>query len=400
MNNTEKVAEAPAGGVLEPVGLDSFFSNYWEQKPLHIARPETNPFDSLISIADIEALLSTSSLSYPTVQLSHAGQPIPASDYTDDDQCIVANRLVEHYRGGSTIVISHAHRLVTHLMTLCRAIQASFMMRCQTNVYLSPAGNQGFNPHYDTHDVFILQVSGKKTFNFYSSGASFPTSADRFNSQYHAVGEKTEEIVLGAGDTLYIPRGVIHDAVADVQEPSLHVTLGVYPVLLHTLINEITQVAVETDPRLRRAISQSAWMQKEGASETTQLIQSVLAQHVQPDVVKVAMERLRDDMTLDALQDSRGMLSKSAPSRLKPETNIVVDKNKILRVEHKEHALKLCTFGQIVHFSEPLDKAVEWILKQGSMQPKDIPSLDQAQQLALVEQLAAIDVVNPVTSVI
>lgn len=394
MNEAQPGANQPAGGVLEPISLDAFFNDYWEQKPLHIARPNANPFSSLVSIDSIEALISTNSISYPTVQLSHAGQVIPVSNYTDDDQLIVPNRLIEHYRNGCTIVVSHAHRLVKNLMSLCRAIQASLMMRCQTNVYLSPAGNQGFNPHYDTHDVFILQVSGKKTFNFYSMGASFPTSADRFNREIHEIGEKTEQIELSAGDTLYIPRGVVHDAVADTVQPSLHVTLGVYPVLMHTLINEITQLAMESDPALRRAITQSAWTKDVSAEATTQAIQETLQKHVRTDVVEAAMERLRDELALSAIQDSSGLLASTNGSTLLPDARLVINKSKVLRVDRIGHALKLRTFGQIASFSDPLAAAVEWLLMQDTAMPQDIPSLDQSQQLALVEQLLALDVIS------
>jgi len=394
MNKALPSANPPSGGVLEPISLDEFFNDYWEQKPLHIARPNTNPFSTLVSIESIEALISTNSISYPTIQLSHAGQVIPVSNYTDDDQLIVPNRLIEHYRNGSTIVVSHAHRLVTNLMSLCRAIQASLMMRCQTNVYLSPAGNQGFNPHYDTHDVFILQVSGKKTFNFYSMGANFPTSADRFNREVHEIGEKTEQIELSAGDTLYIPRGVVHDAIADTVQPSLHVTLGVYPVLMHTLINEITQLALESDPAIRRAIAQSAWTKDVSAEATTQAIKDTLSRHVRTDVVEVAMERLRDELALDAIQDSSGLLANTNGSTLQPDTRLVINKAKVLRVDRIQHTVKLRTFGQIASFSDPLAAAVEWLLAQSTARPQDIPSLDQSQQLALVEQLLALDVIS------
>ena len=32
----------------------------------------------------------------------------------------------------------------------------------QINAYITPPENQGFAAHYDTHDVFVLQVSGSK----------------------------------------------------------------------------------------------------------------------------------------------------------------------------------------------------------------------------------------------
>lgn len=394
MNEAQPVANVPAGGVLEPISLKDFFAEYWEQKPLHITRPKNNPFAALISIDTIEELISTNKINFPTVQLSHAGQSIPVSTYTDEDNVVVPSRVIEQYKSGSTIVISHAHRLVPNLMCLCRSIQSSLMMRCQTNVYLSPAGNQGFNPHYDTHDVFIIQVSGKKTFNFYSSGANFPTSADRFNRDIHKVGAKTEEIVLGAGDTLYIPRGVAHDAVADTKEPSLHVTLGVYPVLLSTLINEVTQLAVESDARLRRALPQQEWTMEQGVETTTRLLHEVLQAHVTDKVVSAAFERLRDDFALDSVQNSGGLLCGAQQIDLQPDTHVVMNLSDVLQVERTESVVKLRLFGQVAEFSEPLGSAVEWLMRQNSVKVRDIPMLEPSQQFALIQQLLTLNVVR------
>lgn len=394
MEKDQSMQSIVASGIIEPIALEDFFEQYWEQKPLHISRSSSNPFDAMISIEVIEELLSTNALNFPTIQLSHAGQSIPVADYTDGDSLIVSSRVQERYQAGSTIVISHAHRLVANLMTLCRSIEKSMMMRCQTNVYLSPAGNQGFNPHYDTHDVFILQVSGKKTFNFYSSSASLPSSSDRFNSKIHTIGEKTEEVQLGAGDTLYIPRGIVHDAVADTDEPSLHITLGVYPVLLSTVIDEITQNAFQSDVRLRRAVSQSEWMLDTDAHRTTKLINEVLQEHINVDSVSAALQQLRDDVAIDSIPDSVGLLSKVGSPVLRLDTKLVVHHRKVLQLERVEEMVILRLHGQVVEFPDPLGSAVQWLLNQTTIYAEDVPELDRQQKLAMVTQLSALGILS------
>ncbi len=386
--------EQSVGGVLAPVSLEDFFADYWEQKPLHIGRESANPFEHLISIEDIELLLSTHQINFPTVQLSHAGNAIAPEEYTDENGRIVSNRIIERYYAGSTIVVSFAHRLNANLMALCRKIEKSLMMRCQTNVYLSPAGNQGFNPHFDTHDVFILQVSGRKTFNFYSSVTRFPISANRFNRDVHAIGEKTEEIQLGAGDTLYIPRGFVHDAVADNEEPSLHVTVGVYPVLLHTLVEEVMQIAQESDPRLRRAISQPLWLQNEHPTNTIRLIKEVIQDQLTESAFTEALERLRDEFVLDTTMDCQGALSASATTELIADSVLIINHGSVLNVHSEGAQLTLHSFGQITEFKEPLSSAVHWLLQRDKVVLRDIPDLELEQQLALAQRLRLIGIVG------
>jgi lysine-specific demethylase/histidyl-hydroxylase NO66 len=77
---------------------------------------------------------------------------------------------------------------------------------------LTPAGTQGFAPHYDDIEAFVLQLEGKKKWKVYK-----PRSKDeflpRFSSQNFTQADLDEpliDIVLEAGDLLYFPRGYIH----------------------------------------------------------------------------------------------------------------------------------------------------------------------------------------------
>jgi len=380
----------PTGGILEPVSLTEFFEQYWEQQPLHIARAGTNPFAQCMSIDRIEDLLSTNELKFPTLQVTQSGQSIPVSEYTDIHHNIVSSRVIDRYRDGGTIVLSHAHKLQTELMQLCRIVQASFMMSCQTNVYLSPASNQGLKPHFDTHDVFILQVSGRKTFNFYAGGASFPTSADRFNSDVHKVGDKTESIALSAGDTLYIPRGVVHDAVADNDEPSLHITLGVYPILMHELLDEVVQGAIASEVALRRSIPQSLWTNSDSSSQSISDINSVIKRHLNEEGVQRALSRLRDNAALESIQNSRGLLERPPPDILNTKATLQLDRARIIGFERVDSLLKLRTFGAVIEFEDPFGAAVEWLLSQDEATPAEIPHLSGHQRTALLEKLSSV----------
>lgn len=387
MVDQQTSTDVPAGGILEPIAHAEFFASYWEQQPLHIARSATNPFEKLIDVSAIENLLSTNELFFPTIQLSHAGNSIPTSEYTDDVNKIVGGRVVDRYRRGSTIVITHAHKLQKALMDLCRSVQRSFMMRCQTNVYLSPAGNQGFNPHFDTHDVFILQISGRKTFNFYSGGTHFPTGADRFDRDIHQIGTKTESIELSAGDTLYIPRGFVHDAVANKDEPSLHVTLGVYPILMHELLQEITHISIESDADMRKAVPQSLWTSTDSRTLIAEQLRKVMLEQLSEDSVNLALSRLQDSMALDAKQDSHNSLTMATAQQISLSSELWVNHEAILQLERTGNILKLRTFGAVLEFNEPFSTSIEWLITRPKAVLKDIPGLDNSQRTALIEQL-------------
>lgn len=389
MDNKPIVSGTFVNNVLNPVSLDDFFTRYWEQQPLHIERTSTNPFAMLVTADDIETILTTHELFYPIVQLSQSGLSISATEYTDANNKIISARMLSRHQSGSTIVMSHAHKLLGSLMKLCRSVQRSLMMRCQTNLYLSPPGKQGFNPHFDTHDVFILQVSGTKTFNFYAGGASFPTSADRFNKDVHTVGEKTEEIKLSAGDTLYIPRGFVHDAVADDSEPSLHITLGVYPVLLHELMGELIQMGIETDATLRRSVSQALWQSTDSAAsnETLEALRHSIGTLVNPEGLDLALSRLRDEFALDTTPPNKGVLANSYQKPKPAVDETTIDFSNVLQTQRTHGVLTVRAFGAVLEFSEPYASAIEWLHDHASATVQDVPDLTESQKAALVKKL-------------
>jgi hypothetical protein len=88
---------------------------------------------------------------------------------------------------------------------------------------------QGFAPHYDDVDVFILQVSGYKRWRAYAPRGwhALPRfSSGNFNESQADLGRKILDHVLAPGDILYLPRGTIHQAEALEDEHSLHLTLS------------------------------------------------------------------------------------------------------------------------------------------------------------------------------
>jgi lysine-specific demethylase/histidyl-hydroxylase NO66 len=50
---------------------------------------------------------------------------------------------------------------------VCSTLQEFLGSMVGANMYLTPPGTQGFAPHYDDVEVFILQLEGKKRWRLY-----------------------------------------------------------------------------------------------------------------------------------------------------------------------------------------------------------------------------------------
>lgn len=95
------------------------------------------------------------------------------------------------------------------------------------NVYLTPPNSQGFAPHYDDIEAFVLQVEGQKEWLLYpprSESEVLPRESSP-NFQENEIGEPAFRHTLKPGDMLYFPRGWIHQARTVDGQHSLHITL-------------------------------------------------------------------------------------------------------------------------------------------------------------------------------
>jgi protein-L-histidine (3S)-3-hydroxylase / [histone H3]-trimethyl-L-lysine4/36 demethylase len=130
-----------------------------------------------------------------------------------------------------------------------------------SNVYLTPASHQGFAPHYDDIEAFILQSEGAKHWRVYlpRNEAEY---LDRFSSPNYdqdEIGVPILETTLHTGDFLYFPRGFIHQAVSHPSLHSLHVTVSTglkntWLDMMESLLPRVIQLASNQNSTFRQLL--------------------------------------------------------------------------------------------------------------------------------------------------
>ncbi|XP_075264800.1 ribosomal oxygenase 1-like, partial [Convolutriloba macropyga] len=98
---------------------------------------------------------------------------------------------------------------------------------CGANVYLTPPGTQGFAPHWDDIEAFVIQLEGCKRWRVYKPTTVLPDYSSH-NLDGATLPEPIIDCVLKAGDLLYFPRGYIHQGNALADEHSLHITVSMF----------------------------------------------------------------------------------------------------------------------------------------------------------------------------
>ena len=231
-----------------------FFDRYHEKRALHCRHADAARFAGLLNISRIDEILSHSDLKPASLTMARSKPPLQRADYTFKNGNIDRGAVIRHYQRGATIILNQLQLADEKLAQFCRSLENLFSCQVQTNVYLTPPGNQGFKTHYDDHDVFVIQVSGEKRWRLYEKPVDNPYSGEAFKSDVHSPGELEKEFALQAGDCLYIPRGLMHDAAGHGDEPSLHITTGLIVRKWADLMLEAVSEVALRNPKFRRSL--------------------------------------------------------------------------------------------------------------------------------------------------
>ena len=153
-------------------------------------------------------------------------------------------RMYRAFADGATIVLQSLHRSWAPLASFCRSLELELTHPAQANAYLTPAGATALAPHHDTHDVFVLQVHGRKHWRISEPVIDAPLPRHRSRQEQARAQPLLFETELTPGQCLYLPRGFVHAATTQ-EGMSLHITIGIHAVTLHDVLAGVLDRAAE-----------------------------------------------------------------------------------------------------------------------------------------------------------
>jgi len=381
-----------------------FAEAYWGRQPLltradELAGPQG--FLDLLSPAAVDELLSERGLRTPFLRVANQGAVLPSSAFTGSggagaeigDQ-VADDKVMRLYAESATLVLQGLHRLWPPLIEYARRLGEELRQPLQVNAYLTPAGNKGFATHYDTHDVFVLQVDGTKRWRIHEPVLPEPLERQAWGGRADEVGASaggpaTLDVVLAPGDALYLPRGWLHSAEAQ-GERSLHLTFGVRALTRYALVEELLHLAAQ-DQRLRATLPYGMDVAdpEQVAAELTRTVEALRDWLPTADPAEVA-ERLRSRAwPAQRPQPVRPLAQLEFADRLSPDDRVTVRHGLrwSLRADGAEHVVLQLT-GRTLRFPASCEPAVRAVLDGAVHRVGDLPGLeDDADRLVLTRRL-------------
>ncbi|WP_157314603.1 cupin domain-containing protein [Chitinibacter sp. GC72] len=183
---------------------EQFLAEYWQKKPLLIRQAWTN-FPELIDFARLAEFAQRDDVESRLIEFNHGRWKLENGPFSQHR----LNRLPET---DWTILVQNVNHLVPHIADFL--YQFNFLPYTRLDdvmiSYAPPGGTVG--PHYDSYDVFLLQVGGQKRWQISSDDASgfIEDAPIRVLKDFNP----EQEWVLEHGDMLYLPPKYAHYGVA------------------------------------------------------------------------------------------------------------------------------------------------------------------------------------------
>jgi len=126
--------------------VTEFVDRYWTRAPLHRPAADELGFADLLSLRDVDDLLSTASFGTSVVRLVKSGRPLDLETYTtfgrvgskEVTDLVDPGRVYVHSDAGVTIVLQSLHRHWLPLTRFCRELELALTHPIQENAYITP----------------------------------------------------------------------------------------------------------------------------------------------------------------------------------------------------------------------------------------------------------------------
>ncbi|MER5531599.1 cupin domain-containing protein [Streptomyces sp. NPDC002677] len=253
------------------ISPDEFHSSVFGQRHLFTAASQlAEDFTDLFSPAILEDLLSgglrTSSLRLVRDGVEkdiRKGCVDESGDAPDTAPFPHTDGIRSALAAGQTLIVRSLHRFHPPIRRFAHELAAELGHPVKVNAFVTPPGSQGVNLHFDVQDVIVLQIVGDKRWVLRTPPIRDPLPAhawfdvpERRREELRAAGRPLDDLILHAGDSLYLTRGTLHSPMTR-DNLSIHLTVAITRTTHHDLLSQLVRRAVDDD-WLREGVDSAA----------------------------------------------------------------------------------------------------------------------------------------------
>ncbi|WP_157811393.1 JmjC domain-containing protein [Pseudomonas qingdaonensis] len=225
--------------IFEHISQQQFLDEYFDRAALHI-KGSPQKFASLLDMQAFNQILNSNTLLYPKVRITNHNNTIHKYDLIDDvdryannqNNTLNKKKMLHAIARGGTLVFDNIQQHSARLENFTDTLASELNTRIGMNGYYTAANQRGVNPHFDRHDVLVLQIHGSKRW-YYRDEQHVLSKAIRHQRvpAIDAAATGWSSVLLEQGDVFYCPRGLWHFTRTEARH-SAHLAVGLYPLTL------------------------------------------------------------------------------------------------------------------------------------------------------------------------
>ena len=209
--------------LLEPHSRRELEAAFLDKKRLLTTTKEPLRATSILPRWALDRLIVSDYLPPDRLTVMRGGEVIAPAAYRGDDGRRRPDALEALVREGVSFLVSGIDDDVPAIARLCDSMERRFGHTIWVNAYVTHGAGGALAPHYDDHDVIVLQIDGAKRWFGHGSPVSLPVESSPDGVDF---GPSQWDALLGPGDLLYLPRGEVHHTHVEGTH-AIHLTFGI-----------------------------------------------------------------------------------------------------------------------------------------------------------------------------
>ncbi len=372
--------------------VDRFIDGAWARRPVHYPAADPQAFADLLTLDDVDLMVSSMALRLPTFRLIKDGATLPESSYVKTGRAgskpmtglADPPKILRLFDEGATIVLQGMHRFWPPLARFCRELEVALGHPTQVNAYVTPPGSQGLAVHEDSHDVFVLQAFGTKHWEVWDTRSPGSTLTP---AEVSADGPPAISAELQPGDVMYMPCRTPH--AARTQETlSGHLTVGIPTFTWRELLRE-PLLEILNAPDFDEPLPASYHRDREGFSAlVNDRLEEIRRRLEKADPVDVAGRSVDRFLTTRPPLLRGGLVALARLASLDDQSVVRRRESSICELSMREGRLTALLGDRVLVMPGWCEPAMLTLVERGSIRISDLAThLDLEGRLTLVRRL-------------